>query len=735
MSQARTVRPSVALAVVAVIAALIVPGTARADIVRVGPGNLNGWAVNNFDHATNTDVTAPTTGGAFGEFVHGPSLPPLAEGSFRQHIGTDGADGQRMMTALYNGTFLPLFTELSYWTYVANNTTQQASYLALFVDLDGDGAFDETVDDVLIFDPTSNSLGSCPVSCVIRNAWQGPWDASNIEGKWRSELRHSPAPPQLVSLHVYEALHPGAALVDGIPALRVDAGFSNAQFANYDGYIDRIAVNGTIYDLEGGPGVTPSPAPTDSPTPAPTESPTPVPTESPTPVPTESPTPVPTESPTPAPTESPSPAPTESPSPAPTASPSPAPTASPTPTPAPTPSPTPTPTPTPEPPTNGPTPTPVATPTPSPTPTPAPTESPTPAPTESPTPAPTESPSPAPTESPTPAPTDSPTPAPTASPTPTPAPALTVHIEDGGDEQITQFESSAVALTGTKLSETSVEITISDLSASTPDVFVTVPADVSTTYGAGPADLSGLAFGKITARAVAVDGSGGRSAPVTDTSRKIPDSGVAGPLVDILDGTDGFVSPLEEDVTSVTVSVTYVGNDATSDATLVVSDGPHSQTIALTGLVQDSPRLVSVNFTEFNDGPVRATATDAASAVGSDTTTFDQHPPVSTFTQPFLPICIVIPIIDFSTCEVSGESVDTATPIQFVYITGENLDQGGTMGAPAHLVTHGTVAEWELSGGLMSTLTIGTWEFRAHAQDEAGNFEAISTSSVEIFVI
>lgn len=247
------------VAVVATLAALMIAGsiaTATSTVV-VTPTNLNGWEISNYDAATATASGNTTTSGTHGEFVNGPATPPAGVGSFHQAIGTDGNDAQRIRTSNYNGALLSTLTDISYSTYVTNpNNTAQATYIQLFVDLNGDGG----TDDILFFEPvyqsglyttlpySSSVPNQCGINsaCVTPNTWQ-TWDAD--AGGWWS-LNESAGGPPLTTLASYAAQHPGAKLITSSAAFRLTAGFGGPTWNSFDGNVDKVTINGTTFDFE-----------------------------------------------------------------------------------------------------------------------------------------------------------------------------------------------------------------------------------------------------------------------------------------------------------------------------------------------------------------------------------------------------------------------------------------------------------------------------------------------------
>lgn len=228
-----------------------------ATTIVVTPTSLNGWEVSNFDGSTNLATGSTTTAsGTKGFFAQGPGTPPAGSGSFHQVMGTNGDDAQRIRTANFNGMALTNLTDLSYSTYVSNASSNQATYIQLFVDTTGDGAFD----DILFFEPgyqsgiyatlpysspVPNQCGINPL-CVTPNTWQ-TWDAD--AGGWWS-LNESAGGPPLTTLASYAAQHPGASLATDTTAFRLTVGFGAPTWANFSGAVDKVTVNGTTFDFE-----------------------------------------------------------------------------------------------------------------------------------------------------------------------------------------------------------------------------------------------------------------------------------------------------------------------------------------------------------------------------------------------------------------------------------------------------------------------------------------------------
>ncbi len=225
--------------------------------VVVNPNSLNGWIIDNFDASTGLSTgVAPTVSGTDGDFVTGPGTPPVGTGSFSQNIGTNGNDAQRLMTNAFNGMTLSSFTQIEYSTYVDTAVSDQATYIQLRIDKDGNG----TTDDRLFFEPVyqngtygalsyssavPNQCGGDP-SCVVNDTWQ-TWDA-DIGGWW--SVNDSAGGPPNTKLADYITQYPGAKLSTTEPAFRMQAGGGAGAWDNFLGNFDKLIVNGTTYNFE-----------------------------------------------------------------------------------------------------------------------------------------------------------------------------------------------------------------------------------------------------------------------------------------------------------------------------------------------------------------------------------------------------------------------------------------------------------------------------------------------------
>lgn len=238
------VRLLLALAIIAGLA--VVPASAAHKVV-VTQGNMGGWS-----------IVTEGTGSAL--FVDGPGTPPAGGlGSIALRTPEAG-DRVFVESAALAGVALADIAELSYSTYRSAGAPALSPTLQLFVDLDGDGLFAYDTDDVLTFEPYLQTGGyatvpgasvpsQCGAPCVATGAWQ-TWDAAN--GAWWTRSGGVPGPP-LDTLANYAAAHPGATVALAGQAgatLKIAAGSSGATWAGFDGNVDAIAINGTLYDFE-----------------------------------------------------------------------------------------------------------------------------------------------------------------------------------------------------------------------------------------------------------------------------------------------------------------------------------------------------------------------------------------------------------------------------------------------------------------------------------------------------
>ena len=234
-----------------------------AGLVKVNPGNMDGWAVQTSGTASVTFEAGPP-----------PLPPPLGEGSVELAVGTNGNSGAQVRNNEYAGTQLSDLTTLRYSTYVDNDSTNplagpdQAPYLILNVDLDGNLA--TTSDRTLLFFEPEYQFGYTtavpPQGPIVMDTWQ-EWDA--LIGGWWSTTGAAGAGPgaDVKPLSAIIAAYPNATIVNsgtdglsGAGGVRIVAGFGAGAWDNFVGNADKfiIGVNGdtTTYDFDPGPVIT-----------------------------------------------------------------------------------------------------------------------------------------------------------------------------------------------------------------------------------------------------------------------------------------------------------------------------------------------------------------------------------------------------------------------------------------------------------------------------------------------
>jgi hypothetical protein len=169
----------------------------------------------------------------------GPGTPPAGNGSYFFQIGSNGDTYRTLRSNSLAGVPLSQLTTLSYWTYVTAAPGQQAVYIDLYIDNNGDGVKDDT----LTFEPVYQSTP------VASNTWQ-QWNA--LTGLWWAES--SGGPPPLFTLSSYSSTHPNARIVTDQPGFLLSAGCGGAAWTNFDGNVDlvRVGVNGKLrtYNFE-----------------------------------------------------------------------------------------------------------------------------------------------------------------------------------------------------------------------------------------------------------------------------------------------------------------------------------------------------------------------------------------------------------------------------------------------------------------------------------------------------
>jgi hypothetical protein len=183
--------------VAAALACLVSPHASYAAEVNVTPSNLltSGWLIQ-------------TSGTSTVAFVAGPGTPPCGTGSAEFKVDASGETAAQLRNTTYGGMLLSDITELSYSTYVQFNNSEQAPYIILNIDLDGNG----TTDDLLFFEPVYQDATFFPTNDqgdVLVGQWQ-TWDALN--GGWWSTGGIAGAGPgaDVKSLADYIAAQPNA---------------------------------------------------------------------------------------------------------------------------------------------------------------------------------------------------------------------------------------------------------------------------------------------------------------------------------------------------------------------------------------------------------------------------------------------------------------------------------------------------------------------------------------------
>ncbi|MHB8510843.1 MAG: Ig-like domain-containing protein [Actinomycetota bacterium] len=238
---------------------LLVPIAAHAATVEVHPAGIGVWRTVLYDGVTaKTYVAGTTSSGTHGEFTTGPATPPLGAGSFHQHIGTTGSDGQRVESSRWADLSIGNITQLGYSTYETTHTASLATAMEFMVDVDGDGIMTAGIDEVLRFDPknqngsvsgTPNQCSGAP-GCVATASWQ-TWNA--LDGAWEDNVYQSTVTHGFVTLLSYAKAHPLAQLTNDIPSVRLTTGFDGSSWAGFDGNFDAVAVQGNTFDFEDPP--------------------------------------------------------------------------------------------------------------------------------------------------------------------------------------------------------------------------------------------------------------------------------------------------------------------------------------------------------------------------------------------------------------------------------------------------------------------------------------------------
>ncbi len=203
----------------------LAPGLSAQPVV-VSPSDLADWLIGPFG-------TAPAV-----DFVDGPATPPLGAGSYETEIQVAAS---KIILGRNGYHDLPLtdLTALSYWTYIDPTATNVNNwYLNLYLDADGDGAYETRLDYVP------------PPAQVMQGGWQF-WDA--FAGVWLVSTGGSSTLADFLTANPnarINAFDNPLAL-----ALRWNMGDTAASYVGFVGNLDgvRIAANGvgdTTWDFE-----------------------------------------------------------------------------------------------------------------------------------------------------------------------------------------------------------------------------------------------------------------------------------------------------------------------------------------------------------------------------------------------------------------------------------------------------------------------------------------------------
>ncbi len=217
-------------------------------------------SVTHSDVTTAGSITSPagwvffSQNTASGALVTGPGAPPLGIGSFHMPTGSGNGPGLGgktwLATSQHSGLLLSALSTFRYSTYVSPSSLAASHLTAainLYVDLDGNGSRDTT----LVFEPVYATLQGP----VVQGTWQ-EWDALTAENGWWYTANFGAltnAQNEFKPLSHYVGLFPNAKIVDwgGAPGMNFVSGQnSGGIWANYDGNVDKVVVNGSTYDFD-----------------------------------------------------------------------------------------------------------------------------------------------------------------------------------------------------------------------------------------------------------------------------------------------------------------------------------------------------------------------------------------------------------------------------------------------------------------------------------------------------
>ncbi|MCW2477488.1 Ig-like domain-containing protein, partial [Candidatus Symbiopectobacterium sp. NZEC151] len=279
----------------------------------------------------------------------------------------------------------------------------------------------------------------------------------------------------------------------------------------------------------------------------------------------------------------------------------------------------------------------------------------------------------------------------------------TVDIEHfaGDDGYINTSESTATPVSGTS-SEKTVDLVFTDVNGKTVEVknVSVVDGKWSTT-----ADLSGLAEGKVEAKATATDPAGNQA---HDTANSTLD--VTGPAVDIehFAGDDGYINTSESTATPVS------GTSSEKTVDLVFTD-VNGKTVEVKNVsVVDGKWSTTADLSSLAEGKVeaKATATDPAGNQAHDTanSTLDVTGPTVDI-EHFAGDDGYINTSESTATPVSGTSSEKTVDLVFTDVNGKTVE-----------VKNVSVVDGKWSTTVdLSSLAEGKVEAKATATDPAGN--------------
>lgn len=225
--------------------------------IRVVTDATRSWVPIAYDCFDGSDLTPDQ------HSVLGPKRTPFGSGSHQFQIGTFAEQTEIYRTPRYDGTPLGDITRLAYSTYAkqtdGNGPDRQLPYLRLTVDSNGDGIYDNQVDDSLFFYPSNNQDTAANPHGIVNGRWQN-WNVAeglvNVNG--------DDGPSNAMTLQAYAATHQNATLINnnggaatggsistvvGCGSLGNDDTFRNGTY-NVDRVIVGKSGQDTLFDFE-----------------------------------------------------------------------------------------------------------------------------------------------------------------------------------------------------------------------------------------------------------------------------------------------------------------------------------------------------------------------------------------------------------------------------------------------------------------------------------------------------